>query len=100
MSRSPSERLAVPKPSRLPQPSRLLRIAVVQSQRRDERRLAAGRNAAARFMPAHGLHGLRPDRRRCAPGLVSAYQQAVQLASLGSRIRRLDVGLASDRASY
>ena len=100
MSRSPSERLAVPKPSRLPQPPRLLRIALVQSQRRDECRPAAGRNAAARSMPAHGLHGLRPDRRRCAPGLVSAYQQAVQLASLGSRIHRLDVGRASDRASY
>ena len=100
MSRSPSERLAVLKPSRLPQPPRLLRITVVQSQRRDECRPAAGRNAAARFMPAHGLHGLRPDRRRCAPGLVSAYQQAAQLASLGSRIHRLDVGLASDRASY
>src|SRR5436853_6020918 len=63
-----------------------LRIALVQSQRRDECRPAAGRNAAARSMPAHGLHGLRPDRRRCAPGLVSAYQQAVHTANRSGAI--------------
>src|SRR5262249_27107094 len=68
-----------PRP-RLPQPSRLLRVAVVQSQRRDEWRRPAGRPAGARAMPAHGLHGLRPDRRRRAPGLVGAYQQAAALS--------------------
>jgi hypothetical protein len=53
-----------------------LRVALVQSQRGHECRRAAGRNAGALFMSEDGLHGLRPDRSRCAAGLVASYEQA------------------------
>jgi hypothetical protein len=58
------------------QSSGLLRLSLVQSQRGHEWRRAAGRNAGALFMSEDGLHGLRPDRSRCAAGLVTAYEQA------------------------
>jgi hypothetical protein len=61
---------------RLSQSSRLLRVRMVQSQRRHERRLDAGRNAGAVFMSKDGLHGLRADRSRCTAELVAAYEQA------------------------
>ena len=48
----------------------------MQSRRGHERRPAAGRNAGAVFTSEDGLHGLRPDRSRCAAGLVAAYESA------------------------
>jgi hypothetical protein len=39
-------------------------------------------------MSLDGLHGLRPDRSRCAAGLVAAYEQAADLDYMkGGRLK-------------
>src|SRR5262249_30395729 len=38
-------------------------------------------NAGAVFMSQDGLHLVRPDRSRCAAGLVAAYEQAAAVVS-------------------
>jgi hypothetical protein len=85
--------------SRLSQSSGLLRVSLVQSQRRHECRRLAGRNAGAVFVSQNGLHGLRPDRSRCAAGLVAAYEQAaVVIRPLrGSSHAKPDGGIRSCR---
>jgi hypothetical protein len=63
-----------PRP-RLSQPCGLLPVRMVQPQRSHQCRLAARRRAGALFMSADGLYRLRPDRSRCAAGLVAAHER-------------------------
>jgi hypothetical protein len=71
---------------RLPPSPGLLRLDLVQPQRKARRRLAPRRDRDPRALPAHGLHGLRPDRRRGAAGLVAGHRTAPARLARGDEL--------------
>src|SRR5260221_5566339 len=71
--------------ARLPQSSRLLRLGLVQPQRKHECRLAPGRDPGAVLVSSYGLHSVRIDGRGCTAGLVAAHEPAAVLSATARR---------------
>ncbi len=58
----------------------LLRLGLVEPQRKHECQLVAGRHAGAVLVSSHGLYSVRVDRRGCA---AAAYELTGQDQAVG-----------------